>query len=533
MKKIIGMIAFFLIFSAGLFSYEYILDKNPRRTYDLMTFVGTTRITTLTGGNWDIGYFDMALPSDNQFYFYGKRVTHLRITTKGYVIPGFGTPAGNVIAANLPIPDTDPPHPIIAVLWDDWFLVNAGEIWYEVVNAPPYSYVVIEWRGVEKFNHAGSSYDFSVAIGGNAYPGFANSIIFQYNDVEEGVPDTDYGASATVGIEHYTGAQGEEYSYDTVSLANGDEILLTPFVPIYDMTDGWGDGLPDPVVFRQSDGQGYFYCRKNDNPAAQELYIWGASNDIPLPGDYDGNGAIDVGVYRPSSSMWYTWGGSANFTIQWGRAGDIPVPADYDGDGDTDIAVFRPELGIWYIYYLPTGTTSSAQWGWGGDIPVPADYDNDGQADLAVFRPSNNTWYIRKSSNPAQSYIFTWGTEGDIPMPANFQSIWYSTACVYRPSTGQWFSYDQTSAVALDGGSWGLESDIPVPNDWDGDGLSDKCVFRPIGGLWYSTAGGGTIFAWGWFGDKPRCRRSRLVVAPSPLTETAAISGMGRPLNKD
>jgi hypothetical protein len=522
MKRLFLFGALILVLSAGMFSYEYILDNNPTRTWGMANWTGDTKVTALTGGTWDDGYYDLALPAANQFYFYGRKVTHLRISTNGYIVPCFGSPSGaGNYPNNEPIPSINAPNPLIAVLWDDWDLQTTGEIWY-TVNSALY-YVIIEWRSVPHYGYPGTSYDFSTSILGHADETIPNTIIFTYADVDNGVPSVDYGAGATVGVEHYTGAQGEEYSYDTASLQNSNKIMLTPFVPIYDMTDGWGDGIPDPVVWRPSDG--IWYLRSNYGSITYS-YQWGVKNDIPLPGDYGGNAAIDFLVYRPSSSMWFNYW-DVPFGIQWGQAGDIPVPADYDGNGCTDLAVYRQNSGLWFIYYLPGGTSNSAQWGAPGDIPIPADYDGDGKADLTVFRPSNGIWYIQKSTNPAQSYIFAWGAEGDIPMPANFDSSSYSTACVYRPSAGQWFSYDQILGYGYTAATWGAESDVPVPNDWTGNNVTDPTVFRLPEGMWYVY--GWATFQWGQLGDKPRCRRSSQIVAP-PLFNKAVTDPGGNPI---
>jgi hypothetical protein len=143
---------------------------------------------------------------------------------------------------------------------------------------------------------------------------------------------------------------------------------------------------------------------------------FGRDTDLPVPGDYDGDGRTDAAVFRPTNGLWYILTSQSNYTMlethQWGLDTDVPVPADYDGDGRTDLAVYRPSEGVWYVLKSRGGYTTSTTYSWGfsSDIPVQADYDGDGKADLALYRPSTGHWYIRLSStNYTTSSEHAWG----------------------------------------------------------------------------------------------------------------------------
>ena len=153
--------------------------------------------------------------------------------------------------------------------------------------------------------------------------------------------------------------------------------------------DFTGDGR-DEIVFAQftndptlANNPITYYVGDAVTGAVVLITNWGnfASDYSMTPADYTGDGRADLVAVRQSSSpaVWYVRNtatgastatpfgvGDPNF-----RTNDLPLRGDYDGDGRQDVAVWRPSNQTFYFINSATGTATGQRWGDGAtDVPL-------------------------------------------------------------------------------------------------------------------------------------------------------------------
>jgi hypothetical protein len=110
------------------------------------------------------------------------------------------------------------------------------------------------------------------------------------------------------------------------------------------------------------------------------------NGDLPVVGDWDGDGVAHLGLFRPSTGQWFleyngnrSWNGCGKDRCigSFGVPGDRPVTGDWNGSGKSKIGVFRPSTGQWMLDFNGNGTWDGCgvdvcvtSFGVAGDIPV-------------------------------------------------------------------------------------------------------------------------------------------------------------------
>jgi hypothetical protein len=226
-----------------------------------------------------------------------------------------------------------------------------------------------------------------------------------------------------------------------------------------------------------------------DNAAVDRQSYWtlGQSGEIPVYGDWNGDGRTKIGVYF--NGTWLLdyngngiWDGPGiDKLVFHGGPGYVPVVGDWNGSGSTKIGVYQN--GIWQLDYNGNfvwdgpGIDKLVFFGGPGYMPVVGDWNGSGTTKIGVYQ--NGTWLLDYNGN------FAWDGSG-------VDKVVFHGGPGFTPVVGDWNGSGTTKLGAYQNGLWLL--DFNGNFVWDGSGI-DRVVFfggtgyTPLVGDWN---GGGT-----------------------------------------
>jgi hypothetical protein len=149
-----------------------------------------------------------------------------------------------------------------------------------------------------------------------------------------------------------------------------------------------------------------WYLRQVEGPGDPDLIIqYGRSGDIPVIGDWNGNGVHTIGVVR--GNRWLlrnaNRSGTVTYDFTFGQPGDVPVVGDWDGDGRTGIGVVRGDR--WLLRNSPSAGSPNYDFTFGGGpgMPVTGDWDGNGSTSIGWFNEGN--WQLRNSLSSGEADV--------------------------------------------------------------------------------------------------------------------------------
>jgi hypothetical protein len=259
-------------------------------------------------------------------------------------------------------------------------------------------------------------------------------------------------------------------------------------------TDAYGPAHHRIGIFRPST-QTFYLDTSGDGiwsgPSTDARYTFGITGDLPVQGDWDMNGPGNIGIYRPSTHLFYldyngngAWDGAVtDRRYDFGTTGDIPVTGDWYGVSHYRIGIFRPSTHTFYLDRNDDGawngvpTDTRCDFGLSTDIPVAGRWNPDGtNHSVGIWRPSAHSFYLDYNGNcrwdgAAIDRRYDFGITGDVPAVGDWNSDYVTELGIFRPSTHT-FYLDTSGNNKWDGAVvdtkfvFGVNTDTPLPGRW-------------------------------------------------------------------
>jgi hypothetical protein len=202
---------------------------------------------------------------------------------------------------------------------------------------------------------------------------------------------------------------------------------------------------------------------------------------VPVTGNWNASRASEVGTFaRTATGGVFRLATSATTTeeVRFGRSVDLPITGDWNGDGRTDLGVKYPGARKFRLRHSD-GTVTTVLFGGNMDRPVTGDWNGDGRTDIGIWHPATAAFRLRADDGTVLGVRL--GSVGSQPVTGDWNGDGITDLGVFDQATATFtlrtVGADGTTRLAYV--TFGSAADLPVTGDWNGDGRTDVGVWSP------------------------------------------------------
>lgn len=276
-----------------------------------------------------------------------------------------------------------------------------------------------------------------------------------------------------------------------------------------------GDAAADLMFFEPSNGSIHVVTSSGSSLPPSNIGVWsppwdfGTNRERFFPGDFDGDGDIDPGYFEDANNSFhiklsdrsrFVPGGVWVHPNWFGSSAGRHVVGDFNGDGADDLGYWEPSNGSFHVtlstrsgfFAAGSGVWISSGFGHAGGTFLAGDWNGDRRTDLAFADPNNKTVSVRLSTGTALDGAGSgrWGSRDMFGhgngryFVGDFDGDRRDDLAFFEPSE-QSFHVALSATIGFQPGrQWvqpfmfGWNADRFVPADWNGDGSTDLGYFE-------------------------------------------------------